>query len=666
MLPKPQSRVEDLLLRVINNDAENIPLPQSRLEVFLKALITNEVDNLPTPQSRNEMILYCILKNEEYNYTAQSRIELFLKAILDVDIEGLPTPMSRLEWYLDYIVRHGCLEKYEYYPFQIRDYLNVKNTPKARMKFKSMKGNTLVNIIDNSKIGQLAYSDGWINVSSSNSWQRSDIIPGNKKYTVFYEFVLSEDITFDSDNYNQFIRVDNVSNGSVVNDSARFVGNSYKANVVNRYMFILNEAYDTKLVIRNGIQKNFKCRFFISEGDHTQNPPPYFEGMKSFGESENKIEVLSTGINYFNNNADMWEQGTIDGVKGELLGSSNRIRTKDYIELPPKVDYMSFQVKEAGYKMAVRFYDNNKWMISGQDKPYQGFISGELRENMPKQAKYMKLVCAKESEGYISPDDVEKSKLQLTCNNEIFDYVPYGSSKAIPMYRNSSNELVPVPVLRGKWEGDRFLWGDEILEHEDGKLYYHKRCEKFILNGGSSEVYTVGNNLTNTLMFRIKVKSCTANLICDKFGVVGNAWSTDNELAFLYVPDSLLDIRINRNKLETQDVSGFKKWLQTNNVTVVYQLAEEVVYPCELLDQLYSFDGETNIFVLGGAVVGETTIEIGTKLGPIVATLKQETKIVTDGLKGVLAGDMQELAYQLYPDDFNKDNTVEMKPIESA
>lgn len=536
MLPKPQSRLELLLNKIATNTMNDLPIPQSRLELLVSALITNDIDNLPSPQSRSEAILHCILLDTECNITPQSRVELFLKSIITLDIEGLPTPMSRLEWYLDYIVRNGCLEKYEYYPFNIWSYLNVKNTPKARMKFKGMKGNTLVNICPQKRISFTRQGG-----DSTKYFLREFVVPMAKRNTIYT--IIVNVLSTPATNYTTLF--------SWINDGAMGTPKDYKLSTTGMHVFTMRTNdidFPKGITFRfasghGGVDGEYICDdLVILEGDHTQNPPNgYIEGIKSFGESENKIEVL---------------------------------------------------------------IDNN--------------LQGELNQ----------------------------------------------SSKATLMYRNSSNELVPIPILRGKWENGKFLWGDEILEHDDGKLYYHKRCENFILNGGSSEVYTVGNNLTNTLMFRIKVKSCTANLICDKFGVVGNAWSTDNELAFLYVPDSLLDIRININKLETQDVSGFKKWLQTNNVTVVYQLAEEVVYPCELSEQLYSYDGETNIFINGGAVVGETTIEIGTKLGPIVAEIKQETLRNTKAVEGLLSHGVQEMAYQLYPEDFNK--SIETVPTESV
>lgn len=422
-LPIPNNREQIYLSKIINKDLENIPMPLSRFEIYLKCLLDGDVSNLPYPISRKELILRNYILDVECDVVPVNRTEVFFKALKSIEVEGLPTPQSKLEVFLDYIIRNGCLEKYEYYPFTIRDYLNVKNTPKAKMKFKGAKGNTLI-----------------LNPSGEI------VLPG--------------------------------TSGAII---------------------------------------------------------------KSFGEPENKIEVLS---------------------------------------------------------------DNN--------------LQGELNQ----------------------------------------------SSKATLMYRNSSNELAPIPILRGKWENGKFLWGDEILEHDDGKLYYHKRCEverltenirwrirddvnfegltTFINND-----YMIGKYITNS------------EVMCDKFNSIPGYGKYEG-IRLVDTRGYGESITISNNKLKTVDLEGFSLWLQDNNVTFIYKLVEEEVYPCELSEQLYSYDGETNIFINGGAVVGETVIEVGTKLGPIVAELKQETKIVTDGLKGVLSGDMQELAYQLYPEDFeNASNVVE-------
>lgn len=421
-LPIPNNREQIYLSKIINKDLENIPMPLSRLEMYFKCLLDGDVSKLPAPMSRKELILHSYILDVECDVVPANRTEVFFKALKSIEVEGLPTPQSKLEVFLDYIIRNGCLEKYEYYPFTIRDYLNVKNTPKAKMKFKGAKGNTLI-----------------LNPSGEI------VLPG--------------------------------TSGAII---------------------------------------------------------------KSFGEPENKIEVLS---------------------------------------------------------------DNN--------------LQGELNQ----------------------------------------------SSKATLMYRNSSNELVPIPILRGKWDGDRFLWGDELLEHGDGDIYYHNRCNKLVING--SESWTPNSNVTPSyLTFKFPISGILPNnsdLISDKFlNVKSIDSSKDIELIKVGNSTDLLYININPTKLETPDVAGFKKWLQANNVTVVYQLAEEEIYPCELSEQLYSHEDQTNIFINGGGVVGETTIEIGTKLGPIVDSIRQNVDRSTRAIEGLVSYGVQECAYQLYPEDFeNVPNVVE-------
>lgn len=428
-LPIPNNREQVYLSKVIDKNLENIPIPISRFEMYLKCLLDFDKDNLPTPISKQELILYDYILGNECNVLASNKTEMFLKALSTVEVAGLPTPQSKIDVFLDYIIRNGCLERFEYYPFTIRDYLNVKNTPKAKMKFKGAKGNTLI-----------------LNPSGEI------VLPG--------------------------------TSGAII---------------------------------------------------------------KSFGESENKIEVLS---------------------------------------------------------------DNN--------------LQGELNQ----------------------------------------------SSKATLMYRNSSNELLPIPILRGKWDGDRFLWGDEILLHEDGQLYYHKRCfvkifygtEKFTLDGERSK--------GNTNYFRendkhsiITSNSIDSHFINNKLRQVsaGNNWSTTYDGNCIDInndnDNGVGRISIRYDKASTGDVSNLqallKQWYDSGNpLTIIMQLTEEEVYPCELSEQLYSYDGETNIFINGGGVMGETTIEIGTKLGPIVDSIRQNVDRSTRAIEGLVSYGVQECAYQLYPEDF--------------
>lgn len=645
---KPQCRLDDLWVRVITKNDVDLPLPQSRLELYVTALITGNIDNLPYPQSRVEMLLYCILTDTEYTFNAQSRVEMFLKAIITLDIEGLPTPMSRLEWYLDYIVRNGCLEKYEYYPFNIWSYLNVKNTPKARMKFKNMKGNTLVNIAKTVR-GSIVNNQDFNRLFPMNF---SRIVPGGT--TLTYVIRLSN-----AKGNARFKLVNVLEDGTESYPSGPILNNISNTTII--YTRTISQSIRTGSLyfdkITEGDPASCDIEVVVLEGDHTRNPPDIFEGMKSFGESENKIEVLSTGSNILDDSPykGIEFKPGIDArcefAPIELFGDNICLSLFD--------DKLN---KVNSHNVALDFTDKNKFKL--------GFFAFGNNDNSN--------VLSLKSKGI---DYSKVEYVRLFTNNQVHNFTVGGlminhsdtpiteykqfnaNNKSTPMYRNTNGELVPVPVLRGKWEGDRFLWGDEILLHEDGKLYYHKRCEVEPLNFDGE--WILQSSASGYIRAGISLKKCDGidlHLICDKLKVDSIAQANRPVECIMIGTDKSIHLTLSTSKATT--LQDFKAYLKTLGAYILYVSNKEEVYPCELSEQLYSYDGETNIFINGGAVVGETVIEVGTKLGPIVATLKQETLRNARAVEGLLAHGVQEMAYQLYPEDFNKDNTVEMKPIE--
>src|SRR5699024_1122629 len=88
------------------------------------------------------------------------------------------------------------------------------------------------------------------------------------------------------------------------------------------------------------------------EGDHTQNPPSYFEGSMSVGQDVDKIEVLSRKedgnlldikeVKGFFGNSPSYNEGVITGGYGIEIHSNNLFLTKGtYIfsfELDRKTD----------------------------------------------------------------------------------------------------------------------------------------------------------------------------------------------------------------------------------------------------------------------------------------------------------------------------------------
>lgn len=93
----------------------------------------------------------------------------------------------------------------------------------------------------------------------------------------------------------------------------------------------------------------------------------------------------------------------------------------------------------------------------------------------------------------------------------------------------------------------------------------------------------------------------------------------------------------------------------TDMTTTVKKLSTEKVYECTNLD-LITYSGETNLLVKSGVLNPKVTLKIHQNITNIITILQNKVSILENvfiqGLKQVLAGDMQSLAYTLYPEDF--------------
>ena len=118
-------------------------------------------------------------------------------------------------------------------------------------------------------------------------------------------------------------------------------------------------------------------------------------------------------------------------------------------------------------------------------------------------------------------------------------------------------------------------------------------------------------------------------------------------------------MKLTPTKLSTQDIQGFKTWLQANPTTVVYQLAEEKVYECTNLD-LITYADETNLILETGAISPKTTLRVHSNITNVITLLQKKVSMLenqyTQMFKFILSGDYQSLAYSLYPEDFTENN----------
>lgn len=214
----------------------------------------------------------------------------------------------------------------------------------------------------------------------------------------------------------------------------------------------------------------------------------------------------------------------------------------------------------------------------------------------------------------------------------------------------------------GTWKKPTLRQWDSIEKHSDGKYYYHKRSEEQIING-TGEILK-GNDLATTSGFNIKLNKTT---IPNSVFIISDSYITDtkvysNDIEGIFGASSNVYLRIKSSK--ANDITTLRSYLNNNNFKVVYKLLQEEIFECTPID-LISYDTQTNYSIECGPIYPKTTLKVNSYLGNVVSILKDKVSNLEDMFKLVVAGNMQELAYQLYPQDFvsNVDDSVDMEVI---
>ena len=360
---------------------------------------------------------------------------------------------------------------------------------------------------------------------------------------------------------------------------------------------------------------------------NTQNPPSYFEGLKSVGQDVDEIEVLSCNENLVLN-CSFHEQNQFN-----YAIRINDIKTKNLRVSNP------FGKKIA---LVIFNYNTNSWVRDIEVLP-NTFINTELNlEECVRFINFPKVV-------WDGNNDYVSLAKHVIIGTDILNI----DKKQILFY-NENGELEPIQELH-EW--------DSIEKHSDNKWYYHKRSGKVVLNG--SEKIIIYRTHNNVISFNINIEDSIANkntdyFISDKINFNKYCYDLDVEgIAFSPYVNKNIYFNILKSKLSTQDLEGFKQWLQANNVTVVYQLAEEEVYELAPL-HLDSYANETLILCNSGAISPKMEFSITSHINELVKSQGDRISLLEEkmykALKQVLAGDMYSLAELLYPEDFVEEN----------
>ena len=502
-----------------------------------------------------------------------------------------------------------------------KGYLVCKETKNGVIDDLKIEGKTLVNRTD--IFNKVNPTGGGAHRKTSNSL----IVDYNKCGELDNSYSLDEINVFKSGQIYTIIIdiIQNTLNQKVefypmIWDFATIISGNQFVNTgeVGRKIFVIksNKDYALKLAYASPGQATqgvtglveFKD-IMVLDGDYTNiELPNYFEGLMSVGEDVDKIEVLScnngnlVNSNMFSEKGLMWAYGTEYTVAGRWI--------TDFIEVSPRITL------ERDNKCILFLYDKNKNYLGNEVVGYKSnSVANENNYKIESDVKYIR----------VQIDNTSYKTMYLGLN-KINKEIDYKQDKKQILFYNENGELEPIQELH-EW--------DSIEKHSDNKWYYHKRSGKVVLNG--SENWLLKQVNTNCTVFALRETQLQNKIKLSPQGVSDKfAWesvlglSTEVECIGGHSVDvNTIRIAVAKSKLSTQDVQGFKQWLQANNVTVVYQLAEEEVYEIAPL-HLDSYANETLILCNSGAISPKMEFSITSHINELVKAYGERINLLEE------------------------------------
>lgn len=476
------------------------------------------------------------------------------------------------------------------------DFTTVEATSNGYFEDVKLEGKTLVNLFRFKDFTVL----NEVNLYAVCSDTKDNNITSNRTFT--FKNTTSRSLTIDISENGKWKR------GIVLSPNKQVVITTTPTEYVTYIYGVGTQGWD---VNSEAHKQELKNACVLLEGDHTQNPPSYFEGLKSVGQSASEdgvdeIVVSSVGKNIFSGNILI---GRYDET-GNFVNDDRMYATSKFkIQANKTIVVNHDNIKT----IWMNFWDVNMNHISQvQVNPYNNITT-------PINC----VMCS-----ITSSIDATLTNLQVEYGTISTPYVPHQSDKKRLLYYNNETQAWEKPILR-QW--------DSIEKHADGKYYYHQRSGEVVLNGNEGEKWVKNVGLSNgnyAFMHlqgqHIKPTNSMIDFICDKL-VVGDYNVASGECISKYTNGTEIVIKVTASKLSTQDVQGFKQWLQANNVTVVYQLAQEKVYECTNID-LITYANETNYIVESGAIVPRTTLKVHNNISNVVSLLQKKVSLLESNI----------------------------------
>ena len=295
----------------------------------------------------------------------------------------------------------------------------------------------------------------------------------------------------------------------------------------------------------------------VLEGDWTTKAdliPANFSGIESAFEQELVTDESDVNYGKYKVNVKVVGKNLVDSIvtdmkhpTGKYVCSPNYSKFKGVIPLPRGTYRLSFERSFALKQGSCIFI----WSNDGKKIQQPISMAFEIKPNDVGITWY----C---STNVNDVPNIVGTHIQVESGTQVTAYESYKESDIV--------FYIDEP-LRGV-EGSK----DKIYVKDD-KVVVQRNCASVTFDG--SDAIKINNINDKTIEFHIhnSINKTINNIMCICNTIPYGSHGV-NERITPY--ETGVYITINKNKLNTQDVAGFKQWLSENPTTVVYQLAEPI------------------------------------------------------------------------------------------
>ncbi|NFO38871.1 hypothetical protein FDB42_01905 [Clostridium botulinum] len=356
-------------------------------------------------------------------------------------------------------------------------------------------------------------------------------------------------------------------------------------------------------------KNELKKSIVILEGE-VKEIPPYFEGIQSTGELEgNKISILTKGKNLIKNGngeneLGFWiKRGNITFEKfGEFTGNQ-WTGIDQIIKVKQNTDY-TVSCKHSSnsgiYVMGIKSTDGNTLTFNtGNNNQVTVSLQNKI----------------------VGSQTVTFAEFQLLESTTATTYETYKEDK--------TEILLPSPHC-GLPSGTA-----DVVDYDKNERT--KNVAKLQLETITGWTVTATDvNTPNTIEFQYYYLDGVpdSSLICNNFNIYTADWLWNKDVeGIAYNKSKMIQLRINKAKLESLDDIGLKKWFQTNLTVLYHQLANPITEKLNIKDELQTFtDGYIQ---LNNAITPCTSLEYSTNIPSAIGGLTKVVDKVVDDVTNV-------------------------------